>query len=108
MNILYTLLVLFSGVSFVVYGVLLFTSTKMQNEFKRFGLERFTKVTGLLELLGGIGLFLGLKYNFILLISSGPPFFSHRLIQTRHRLPLCVKGLSFYTFAWNRVLIPMN
>ena len=71
MNILYTLLVLFSGVSFVVYGILLFTSTKMQNEFKRFGLERLTKVTGLLELLGGIGLFLGLKYNFILLISSG-------------------------------------
>jgi hypothetical protein len=42
----------------------------MRNEFKRFGLEKFTKLTGLLELLGGIGMLVGLKYSFILLISS--------------------------------------
>ena len=28
----------------------------MQNEFKRFGLEKFTTLVGVLELLGGIGL----------------------------------------------------
>jgi hypothetical protein len=43
----------------------------MRNEFKRFGLEKFTNLTGLLELLGGIGMLVGLKYNIILLISSG-------------------------------------
>ena len=43
----------------------------MQNEFKRFKLEKFTKLTGILELLGGIGLLVGLKFGFILLISSG-------------------------------------
>ena len=36
-----------------------------------FGLEKFTTLTGILELLGGIGLLVGLKVGFILLISSG-------------------------------------
>ncbi len=71
MNIIYILLVLFSGISFITYGSLLFVSTEMQNEFKRFGLEKFTTLTGILELLGGIGLLVGLKVGFILLISSG-------------------------------------
>ncbi len=71
MNTLYILLVLISGVSFIIYGSLLFVSSKMQNEFKRFGLEKFTKLTGVLELLGGIGLLVGLKVSFIMLISSG-------------------------------------
>lgn len=43
----------------------------MQNEFKRFGLQKFTTLTGVLELLGGIGLLVGLKFSIILLISSG-------------------------------------
>ena len=71
MNTLFVFLVLFSGVSFLIYGSLLLLSPKMQNEFKRFGLEKFTILTGILELLAGIGMLLGLKYNFILLISSG-------------------------------------
>ncbi|HSW55470.1 MAG TPA: DoxX family protein [Ignavibacteriaceae bacterium] len=71
MNTLYLLLVLFSSVSFIIYGSLLLVSAKMQNEFKRFELEKFTTLTGVLELLGGIGLLVGLKFGFILLISSG-------------------------------------
>ena len=71
MNALYLLLVLFSSVSFIIYGSLLLISAKMQNEFKRFKLEKFTTLTGILELLGGIGLLFGLKSGFILLISSG-------------------------------------
>ena len=71
MNILLTLLILFSGVSFIIYGSLLFVSNEMQNEFKRFGLEKFTTLTGTLELLGGIGMLVGLKVGFILSISSG-------------------------------------
>ena len=71
MSTLYILLVLFSGVSFIIYGSLLFVSPKMQNEFKRFELEKFTALIGILELLGGIGLLIGLKVGLILLISSG-------------------------------------
>lgn len=43
----------------------------MQDEFKRFGLEKLIQWTALLELLGGLGLLVGLKINFILSISSG-------------------------------------
>lgn len=71
MNLLNVSLVLFSGVSFIIYGSLLFVSTEMRNEFKRFKLEKFTTLTGILELLGGIGLLIGLKVGFIMLISSG-------------------------------------
>jgi hypothetical protein len=68
------MLVLFSGVSFIIYGSLLLVSAEMQNEFKRFGLEKFTTLVGVLELLGGIGLLVGIKVSFILLISSGGLF----------------------------------
>lgn len=71
MNLIYILLVLVSGVSFIIYGCLFFISPQMRNEFKRFGLEKFANLTGILELLGGIGMLVGLKFNFILLISSG-------------------------------------
>ena len=71
MSALNVILILFTGVSFVVYGFLLFFSDKMQNEFKRFNLEKFQKLTALLELLGGFGLLIGLVSNLILLISSG-------------------------------------
>lgn len=71
MNTLYIILVLFSGVSFIIYGCLFFLSPQMRNEFKRFGLEKFATLTGTLELLGGVGMLVGLKFNFILLISSG-------------------------------------
>jgi uncharacterized membrane protein YphA (DoxX/SURF4 family) len=71
MNTIYVLLVLFSGISFIIYGSLLLVSTEMQNEFKRFELEKYTTLTGVLEILGGTGLLVGLKVGFILLISSG-------------------------------------
>ena len=71
MNALYILLVLFSGVSFIIYGCLFFLSPQMRNEFTRFGLEKFATLNGILELLGGLGMLVGLKFSFILLISSG-------------------------------------
>lgn len=43
----------------------------MKNEFKRFGLEPFGALTATLEILGAIGLIVGLKIHFIFLISSG-------------------------------------
>jgi uncharacterized membrane protein YphA (DoxX/SURF4 family) len=65
------LLIIFSGTSFLFYGINFFVSSKMKAEFKRFGLERLGTVTAYLELLGGVGLLLGL-YNYKLsIISSG-------------------------------------
>jgi len=43
----------------------------MQNEFERFGLPKFAIFIGVLEILGGLGLLVGLKIPEILLLSSG-------------------------------------
>jgi hypothetical protein len=43
----------------------------MKNEFIRFGLGKFGTLTAILEIVGAIGLLVGLLYNAILLISSG-------------------------------------
>lgn len=64
-------LVLFSSLSFLAYGIAYFTSPKMKSEFIRFGLSRLGMLTAILEILGALGLLVGLLLNYILLISSG-------------------------------------
>jgi len=65
------LLILFSGLSFLGYGIAYFTSPNMRIEFKRFGLEKYGVLTAVLELCGAIGLLVGFVSETILLISSG-------------------------------------
>ncbi len=64
------LLTLFSSVSFLIYGVSYFYSPFLKSEFKRFGLEKYGELTAILEILGAIGLLVGLVSTPILLISS--------------------------------------
>ncbi len=68
---LLNILILISGLSFLVYGIAYFKSPQMKSEFKRFGLEKAGKPTAVLELLGAVGLVIGLKIPLILLISAG-------------------------------------
>jgi len=42
----------------------------MKKEFKRFGLEKIGLTTVLLEIIGALGLLVGLKFYFFLMISS--------------------------------------
>lgn len=70
MNLL-IVLVLISSLSFLGYGIAYFISPHMKIEFKRFGLEKAGTITAVLELLGGVGLLVGLKVQLILLISAG-------------------------------------
>ena len=42
----------------------------MKKEFKRFGLEKIGLITVLLEIIGALGLLIGLKFYFFLMISS--------------------------------------
>ncbi len=70
MNLL-TVLILISSLSFISYGIAYFTSPQMKNEFKRFGLEKAGTLTAVLEIIGAIGLLVGLKVQPILLISAG-------------------------------------
>jgi uncharacterized membrane protein YphA (DoxX/SURF4 family) len=65
------LLTLLSSVSFLIYGISYFYSPQMKNEFKRFGLEKFGALTAILEIVGAVGLLVGLISTPILLISSG-------------------------------------
>ncbi|MEO5909613.1 MAG: DoxX family protein [Pelobium sp.] len=64
-------LVVFSSLSFLAYGITYFTSPKMKSEFIRFGLGKLGILTAVLEILGALGLLVGLMFNTILMISAG-------------------------------------
>jgi hypothetical protein len=59
MNMLYQASKVLSVILFLYYGLSLLVSNAMVTDFQRFGLLRFRKLTGFLELLGSLGLFLG-------------------------------------------------
>jgi DoxX-like family len=68
---LITILILFSSLSFMGYGIAYFTSPNMKIEFKRFGLEKVGTLTAVLEILGAVGLLVGLKVPIILSVAAG-------------------------------------
>ena len=53
------LLSLFSAFSFIFFGILCLFSNYMKSEFVRYGLERYQKLVGILQITGAIGLFVG-------------------------------------------------
>jgi hypothetical protein len=65
-----TIAAVVSSFSFFAYAFSYFSSPHMKNEFKRFGLEKLGLTTVLLEILGALGLLVGLKFYFLLMISS--------------------------------------
>ena len=71
MNSILIVSVLISSLSFLGYSISYFTSSHMKNEFERFNLKKFAPVVIFFEILGAIGLLVGLYINPILMISSG-------------------------------------
>ena len=63
-------ILLFTGISFVAYGINSFISKRMKKEFKRWGLESKRKIIACCQLVGGVGLLFGLEWNTILILSS--------------------------------------
>lgn len=59
-----------SGAAFLGYGTLCLCSLSMVDDFHRFGLDGLRMPTGSLEVLGGAGLLVGLKWSPALWISS--------------------------------------
>lgn len=60
----------FSGIAFLVYGLLCLASLSMVEDFQRFGLEPLRLPTGFLEVLGGAGLLIGLRWTPALWVAS--------------------------------------
>ncbi|MEB8345430.1 DoxX family protein [Flavobacteriaceae bacterium KMM 6898] len=67
-----TILTIFSSFSFLFFGIGCFFSPRMKLEFMRYGLNKQQRwLTGTLQILGSIGLLLGLFFNlFLCLIST--------------------------------------
>lgn len=60
-----------SAALFLVYGSLVLFTGGMRAEFERFGLAGFRRATGALEVLGGVGLLVGLLRTEALIVASG-------------------------------------
>ena len=63
-------IIIFTAISFIIYGVSSFQSRRMAKEYKRWGFEKSRSIIGSFQLTGGLGLVLGFKYQSILLASS--------------------------------------
>ena len=53
---------LLSGIGFLIYGIECLRSPFMVREFERFGVARFRVLTGILEILGGLGVLVGTSH----------------------------------------------
>jgi uncharacterized membrane protein YphA (DoxX/SURF4 family) len=63
--------VLFSSLSFAGYSISYFVSPNMKNEFERFELKNLGIFVIVLEILGAVGLAVGLFFKPLLLLASG-------------------------------------
>ena len=70
-NSLYQAAKVASIVLFLYYGLSVLLSNAMVAEFQRYGLLRFRKLTGSLEVLGALGLLLGYLLPPLVLLASG-------------------------------------
>lgn len=64
-------IIFFSSISFFAYGFAYFVSQRLKDEFTRFGLSHLGMITAIFQILGAIGLLVGLMFNAILLLASG-------------------------------------
>ena len=64
------LLVVFSALSFIFYGITSFFSKRMVSEYARWGYSNQRILLGCMQLLGGIGLLIGLTNSVLLSVAS--------------------------------------
>ena len=64
------LLVVFSALSFIFYGINSFFSKRMVSEYARWGYSNHRILLGSIQLLGGIGLLVGLTNSVLLSVAS--------------------------------------
>lgn len=71
MGALYELLKIISILAFLIYGLSVLFSDAMVEEFNRYGLARFRRLTGAVEVLGAVGLILGYFVPGLTVAASG-------------------------------------
>ena len=64
------LIILFSGLSHLLYGILSYTIPFYKTEFIRYGFEDYRLIIGFAQIAFGICLLIGLRYNNLILFSS--------------------------------------
>ena len=67
---LITIVSLFTGISFIAYGINSFISKRMIREFKRWGLADKRKIIGVCQCIGGVGILIGLTISLASIISA--------------------------------------
>ena len=65
-----TIIIYFTGLSFIAYGINSFVSKRMINEFKRWGLEDKRKIIGICQFIAGTGIILGSEFKTVLISSA--------------------------------------
>ena len=101
---LVTICTLISSLSFLTYAFSYFNSPHMKNEFKRFGLQKMGLIIVLLEIIGALGLLVGLKFYFILMISSlglGLLMFVGLIVRIKLRDSIWISLPAFFYMALN-------
>lgn len=67
---MFDILLIFSALSFVFFGMGCLLSPRLKEEFQRYGIPRFRVLTGYLQLCGAGGILLGFYEPFLQLIST--------------------------------------
>ena len=83
---------LFSGISFIVYGITSFTSKRMISEFQRWGYGNQRKLIGCFQLIGGAGLIFGSLFD-LKVIDNGDSLFNNQNIIAASSLILTIMML---------------
>ena len=63
-------IIMFNATSFIIYGISSFFSERMRKEYVRWGYNKERKLIGFFQILGGIGLIIGLYIPKFLYVSS--------------------------------------
>lgn len=71
MTVLLNVATILSGLLFLWYGSSTLFTDDMRGDFERFGLSRYRKMTGGLQVLGALGLLAGLLVRPLLVVSAG-------------------------------------
>ena len=70
MSVTYQVAKILSILLFLYYGLSCLLSNAMIAEFRRFGLDRYRRLTGGLEVLGALGLIFGYVFPVLILMAS--------------------------------------